>query len=202
MSDETRETTSRRDGQETWREVVAEMRNFACELKGNLGPKSNWIERTDRADDLLLFADRIEAAVTREELKWAKANGELAMLLDPEKIPTGNAAKLREALDRVHHYLGRLIRDDLVEDAPEASDMADEVWDALNEPPRNCDVGTPEEQAERFKEFCLPRVGRCSETSTCPAHHQVNQFGIQYCQLRWAQLPYEAPATPEKGGEK
>lgn len=66
-----------------------------------------------------------------------------------------NVAKMREVLDRVHHYLGRLIRDDLVEDAPEASDMADEVWDALNEPPRNCDkpeFSTPEQALAALKE--------------------------------------------------
>ena len=73
---------------------------------------------------------------------------------------------------------------------------------ALAAPPRNCDVGTPLEQAERFNAFCLPRVGKCCEASSCPAKHKINQIGIQYCQLVWAQLPYVAPATPEKGGEE
>lgn len=37
-----------------------------------------------------------------------------------------------EVLNRVHDYLGELIRDNLVADASRASDLADEVWDVLH----------------------------------------------------------------------
>ena len=75
--------------------------------------------------------------------------------------------------------------------------------EALSKPPRNCDVGTAEEQAKRFKAFCLPRVGECSEDSICPAKHSLfNDIGIRYCQLNWAQLPYEAAPEGDNNGSR
>ena len=61
---------------------------------------------------------------------------------------------------------------------------------ALSTPPRNCDVGTAEEQAERFAKVCTANSkdgvrGLCSEA--CP-------FGRDYqseCALAWAQMPYK-----------
>ena len=41
--------------------------------------------------------------------------------------------KQRKLLSRVHDYLGELIRDNLVEDTPRASDLADDVWDAIHQ---------------------------------------------------------------------
>ena len=40
--------------------------------------------------------------------------------------------KQRQLLSRVHDYLGELIRDNLVEDTPRASDLADDLWDAIH----------------------------------------------------------------------
>lgn len=40
--------------------------------------------------------------------------------------------KQDELLNRVHAYLGELIKDSLVEDTPSASDLADDVWDAIH----------------------------------------------------------------------
>ena len=40
--------------------------------------------------------------------------------------------KQRELLSRVHDYLGELIRDNLVEDTPRASNLADDVWDVIH----------------------------------------------------------------------
>lgn len=40
--------------------------------------------------------------------------------------------KQRALLSRVHDYLGELIRDNLVEDTPRASDLADDVWEAIH----------------------------------------------------------------------
>lgn len=44
----------------------------------------------------------------------------------------GDMAKMREVMNRVHDYLGELIRDNLVEDTPRASDLADDVYDAIH----------------------------------------------------------------------
>ena len=46
---------------------------------------------------------------------------------------------------------------------------------ALSAPPRNCDVGTPEEQSKRHREWC--RQARCV-------------FGCTQCMAEWLQLPY------------
>ena len=62
------------------------------------------------------------------------------------------------------------------------------VESALAEPRRNCDVGTPEEQAERFHRQCFEHhTGRCSpHCRTLPAKTR------QECALKWAQMPYES----------
>ena len=58
---------------------------------------------------------------------------------------------------------------------------------ALAAPPRNCDVGTAEEQAQRFHHQCFEHhTGRCSpHCRTLPAKTR------QECALKWAQMPYE-----------
>ena len=48
---------------------------------------------------------------------------------------------------------------------------------------RNCDVGTPEEQVERFNKFCFPI--KCSECQLYKDEY------LYTCILRWAQMPYE-----------
>lgn len=40
--------------------------------------------------------------------------------------------KEKGVLIKVHDYLGEIIRDNLVEDTPKASDLADDVWDILH----------------------------------------------------------------------
>ena len=70
--------------------------------------------------------------------------------------------------------------------------------DALAAPPRNCEVGTAEEQSERFRAFCHshmygfndPRGYRCKED--CPVKMEIVRSDklCIYCQLVWAQMPY------------
>ncbi len=60
---------------------------------------------------------------------------------------------------------------------------------ALSAPPRNCDVGTADEQARRFQLFCQNHRGFDTGCSTrCPF---VNTADINHCQSGWAQMPYE-----------
>lgn len=114
----------------------------------------------------------------------------------------GNSSTMREALIQCELFLSNVSRHAHPTLNPGdkciACDGVDElrgmVNAALAAPARNCDVGTAKEQAERFKAFCLPRILRCSENSTCPAKHPCNEIGIQYCQLKWAQLPYKEGA--------
>jgi hypothetical protein len=57
---------------------------------------------------------------------------------------------------------------------------------ALEEPLRNCEVGTAEDQMERFKTFCNSYPLMCNG---CP----LKDFGIVYgdCVIHWSQMPYE-----------
>ena len=55
---------------------------------------------------------------------------------------------------------------------------------ALAVTPRNCDVGTAEEQAERFQWFCDTRpCDRCTLKNKGSAIHD--------CAIHWSQMPYE-----------
>ena len=70
--------------------------------------------------------------------------------------------------------------------------VCDSALSALSAPPRQCDVGTAEEQIERFREFCqAEKCGRCrcmgGSKSIC----------IDRCAIAWAQMPYAA----QEGGK-
>ena len=61
---------------------------------------------------------------------------------------------------------------------------------ALPSPPRNCDVGTAEEQAKRFKSFCKTHLSgiRSICSPKCPCVCCRSMF---HCLTKWAQMPYE-----------
>ena len=88
-----------------------------------------------------------------------------------------NAAKMRDALSEISN-----LADALDIDNPNVVAILDQCRDALDAPPRNCDVGTPEEQLKRFRAFCLSR--KCNE---CP--FVSSTYGE--CGVRWAQMTYE-----------
>ena len=117
-----------------------------------------------------------------------------------EEVKVFDALKARKVLERVHNYLGILIRENLVKDTPflkdgeleNESDLADDVWDVLQGVPRNCDVGTDEEQSRRYEELCDSHTcgSMCSLTG-CPMYeYDCSPFA-------WGQMPYE-----EAKGEK
>lgn len=67
---------------------------------------------------------------------------------------------------------------------------------AIAAPARNCDIGTAQEQAERFENFCLKHIGCAEETGGkhcvgCPLE-KASENTTQKCELYWAQLPYES----------
>lgn len=52
---------------------------------------------------------------------------------------------------------------------------------------RNCDVGTAEEQVERFEDFC---DAQCQKSCTsCPVYKKMTT-DIE-CFAKWSQMPYE-----------
>ena len=64
---------------------------------------------------------------------------------------------------------------------------------ALAAPPRNCDVGTPEEQSDRYEALCdayHKTTGTCDD---CPIYKKECKMtgNIPHCQLVWAQLKKE-----------
>lgn len=60
---------------------------------------------------------------------------------------------------------------------------------------RNCDVGTALDQSKRFMDFCRPggRPPNCEECKVYP--NRMNKF---WCQLEWAQMPYEPDMKKEE----
>lgn len=163
------------DNNETREDIVAEMRKL-----GKLDEKStDKMPRRLMGLGLRTYADRLEAAAERE----------FEPTTDKSSV-VGNAAAMREALDKAHRVLHRAIIAGILrcDDAYDAMNMAAA---ALSAPARNCDVGTQDDQEERFTKVCVANSkdgvrGLCSETCT---------FGRDYqgeCALAWAQMPYEA----------
>ena len=77
--------------------------------------------------------------------------------------------------------------------ANEISEIEQAAKAALTTPPRNCDVGTAEEQHARFVSYC----DRCDCPMGCD--HRKSFIGvlkpecasILKCFTRWAQMPYK-----------
>ena len=110
----------------------------------------------------------------------------------------GNAAAMREALEKIanmgeeiDYQLGS--SDETVyafrHERSLAYNISECARTALSAPPRNCDVGTAEEQEKRFNSFCKRhKVGlRCVD---CP----VNGVLPKNCALIWSQMPYDEVA--------
>lgn len=109
-----------------------------------------------------------------------------------DEVKVFDSLKARKVLERVNKFLGVLIRENLVKDAPflndgeleNESDIADDVWEVLQGVPRNCDVGTVKEQSERLEKLCDSH--ECaSGGSDCP----LDDYDCN--PLAWAQMPYE-----------
>ena len=176
MSNESRETVA---------DIVAEMRNGPCCWLTPAG-----IPQHSNDNELFYkFADRIEAAVEFTlAVETAKAAGEGfaagEQSAKERSCKLGNAAAMREALEALVGVI-------------DECDSGDPLWwhigakgvkplkdarAALAAPPRNCDVGTVEEQSERYHALC-----DSNECTSCPCKFTVRT----YCALIWAQMPYE-----------
>lgn len=103
-----------------------------------------------------------------------------------------NNAAMREALARIKN-----LADDYEQCVTKAGAL-DNIYAladaALSTPPRNCDVGTADEQANRFENFCLNHIGCAEETGGrhcvgCPLE-KASRHITQKCELYWAQMSY------------
>ena len=98
----------------------------------------------------------------------------------------GNAAAMREALERfMGWYNITSIRTASLRTIAEAARAA------LSKPARNCDVGSPEEQAQRFDNFCESNASNGPCSLKCPC---IDCFNQCQCLCTWAQLPYKEGA--------
>ena len=95
-------------------------------------------------------------------------------------MKASNVKAMREALKKIL-YLTNSLDEECAVDPVEIRDIA---RDAISTPPRNCDVGTPEEQEVRFTKFC-----RCKDCKmTCPFSDDYDHYR---CEFAWEQMPYE-----------
>lgn len=90
------------------------------------------------------------------------------------------------------YFVLRLDSDDSVEAARVVAAMR-----AYKCEPRNCDVGTAEEQIDRFVDYCC---GKC-DGSNCK-HGLYMEDEVYRCALKWAQMPYEARKDDSKNGSE
>ena len=103
-----------------------------------------------------------------------------------------NVQKMREALEAIRN-LAYEVKDINNEEDVKTSLPAEwvigTVNTALSLPPRNCDVGTAEEQEVRFKRFCESHWNLNKPDSEC-AGCPLERVGTE-CEFAWAQMDYE-----------
>ena len=100
-------------------------------------------------------------------------------------MEASNVKAMREALNEIRSRLSYLYeRLDGTFDPPALKEVYEIARTALSAPPRNCDVGTAEEQEERFTKFC--RGQDCKRT--CPFSDDYDPYR---CEFAWGQMPYE-----------
>lgn len=157
-------------------DIIAEKRNRANEIERDVAAKMangemlSDLYARELIADMRREAERLEAAAKRE---------------------CGNAAAMREALEKCVDLILRFGNAELVETPLEVIiDIETILKAALSAPPKNCDVGSAEEQVMRFDAFVRDRRGDLNCTGKCPAHNGVD-FGVVRCVLQWAQMPYE-----------
>ena len=109
-----------------------------------------------------------------------------------------NTASLRKTLGDIRGYAIDIYRAMSHNRSPSravaiayAGAIVSKVDAALTVPVRDCDVGTPDEQAKRYAKFCNGHftpsdiVGDCHK---CPLEDKRKMGGR--CSFYWAQMPY------------
>lgn len=94
--------------------------------------------------------------------------------------------KLREALEYVQEMFYVDCNGEVHICANEVKRISDKIKDALAAPPRNCDVGTAEEQQARHCAWGR-KHGIDGDNKVNCAHPDMS---CDLCTLRWSQMPY------------
>ncbi len=170
--------------QESIADIVAEMRTKAECAK----PYDDGIVMM-----LTVLADRLEAALKRERLLSKPPENDNSAPVVSTDDNSGNAAAMREALEHIEKLtrefnVGNYSRPDYVQW------VLDSVRFALAALPRNCDVGTADEQYKRFMNMCNSKDAK--QCASCSMRGFTPGCSRDRCFANWAQMPYE------KGGAK
>ena len=156
--------------QETIADIVAEMLEFA-------DTDSQTVGRDILRRQIQYFARRIKQAVT-------------------DYNHLCNAAKMRES---VENALDKLLLWNYTDQdtARMALGVVNKLNAEISAPPRNCDIGTAEEQAERFRRFCgthKPDESQFTEEGELLCQStgcELIACNYGQCALAWSQMPYE-----------
>lgn len=133
-------------------------------------------------------------AVTAERINgWATRLAEVCEQPVTDCNQFNNAAAMREALVQVSRIAVEMTRKTITGEPEDrktvdrwALRLCDIACAALSAPPRNCDVGTAEEQDARHSKWCR-KYGIDGDMEVACAHQDMN---CTLCALRWAQMPY------------
>ena len=75
---------------------------------------------------------------------------------------------------------------------PEVAKIRDAIANAnaaLSASPRNCDVGTAEEQYRRFELMCINNCG--NSCKSCQFSDEDGYSELEECVIKWSQMLYE-----------
>ena len=137
----------------------------------------------------VMRAKSAEEAISRAVFNLYKADEK------KKSAPVGNMAAMREALkvaDETANELLSWCSNHYQELNCMGGRLKRAVEAALAAPPRNCDVGTPLEQADRHLAMCMNHGG----CSTCPRNRK--EWSYKDCILEWEQMPYEEEVGNDK----
>ena len=164
------------------------MQGRSCRARAQLRPTrvrdyqsgtESMAQRGRGQDGVLRVATRNIDSERRSEMSRSRSNNGKPFYVDVgTSIAAIRCASNHDVIFR-YDYIGR----------PQVIQFAKETCDRMNKEvefgrsPRNCDVGTAEEQAQRFNMFCFPI--KCRE---CKLYTKEERSG---CIFRWLQMPYE-----------
>jgi hypothetical protein len=105
------------------------------------------------------------------------------------------SSKHREVLEQCDALLKRITKSAWFIEArmgltKEVMDVGNAITEALTEPVRNCDIGTPEEQSVRMSKFCSEQYEKSDGIMLCSSCRFHGIEGLD-CQFAWSQMPYE-----------
>ena len=167
--------------------------DIADEIRRAVESMGDEIPYTASAGTMRRIADRIEAAWKREKAAIEADALAVGGIVEAARHTPGNAAAMRAALMQVSLSCSACPRHNCKGCTRPFASFMPAVRKALSAPPRQCDVGTAEDQAERFGKLCGKHYNEeepCNEK--CPLASLPIIHGFPRCQAYWAQTPYEA----------